>query len=318
MKNNSPLYIGILTFVTIVSFILGFLYLQDISINKSKFTFTVIFESVQGLNDGDNVSMLGKRLGKVSKIKFMGQKIAVELSIDDEFNFNIPIDSEIEVKSEGLLGEKYVSINPGKSTNEFISAGETVAGKREYDFSEITPGIIPMTQDLGVFARRLKATLNEAQKNNIQNTLRNVESLTSNIDSISYSIEKTISKQQFKEIKSIIEDLSQSGKTLRETSKLVNLKIKEDLEKIDTFLEQLVIFSKSSNQIIDSFEISALKIDTVLNKLNNGQGTAALLLNDNSVYLSLDSLIQDVRYTIADFNDNPGKYIKAYLKSKKK
>ena len=80
---------------------------------------------------------------------------------------------------------------------------------------------------------------------------------------------------------------------------------------------QLVIFSKSSNQIIDSFEISALKIDTVLNKLNNGQGTAALLLNDNSVYLSLDSLIQDVRYTIADFNDNPGKYIKAYLKSKK-
>ena len=162
MKNNSPLYIGILTFVTIVSFILGFLYLQDISINKSKFTFTVIFESVQGLNDGDNVSMLGKRLGKVSKIKFMGQKIAVELSIDDEFNFNIPIDSEIEVKSEGLLGEKYVSINPGKSTNEFISAGETVAGKREYDFSEITPGIIPMTQDLGVFARRLKATLNEA------------------------------------------------------------------------------------------------------------------------------------------------------------
>ena len=69
------------------------------------------------------------------------------------------------------------------------------------------------------------------QKNNIQNTLRNVESLTSNIDSISYAIEKTISQQQFKEIKSTIEDLSQSGKALRETSQLVNLKIKEDLEK---------------------------------------------------------------------------------------
>ena len=318
MKNNSPLYIGILTFVTIVSFILGFLYLQDISINKSKFTFTVIFDSVQGLNDGDNVSMLGKRLGKVSKIKFMGQKIAVELSIDDEFNFNIPIDSEIEVKSEGLLGEKYVSINPGKSTNEFISAGETVAGKREYDFSEITPGIIPMTQDLGVFARRLKATLNEAQKNNIQNTLRNVESLTSNIDSISYAIENAISEKEFNDIKNMIENLSQSGQELREISQLVNTKVKDDLEKIDIFLEKLLVFSESSNEIIKSFEISALKIDSVFNKLNNGNGTAALFLNDNSVYLSLDSLIKDARNVVTDFNDNPGKYIKAYFKSKKK
>tara|TARA_Y100001978_G_scaffold24671_1_gene21068 strand:+ start:1485 stop:2441 length:957 start_codon:yes stop_codon:yes gene_type:complete len=318
MKNNSPLYIGVLTFVTIVSFILGFLYLQDISINKSKFTFTVIFDSVQGLNDGDNVSMLGKRLGKVSKIKFMGQKIAVELSIDDEFNFNIPIDSEIEVKSEGLLGEKYVSINPGKSTNEFISAGETVAGKREYDFSEITPGIIPMTQDLGVFARRLKATLNEAQKNNIQNTLRNVESLTSNIDSISYAIENAISEKESNDIKNMIENLSQSGQELREISQLVNTKVKEDLEKIDIFLEKLVVFSESSNEIIKSFEVSALKIDSVLNKLNNGNGTAALLLNDNSIYLSLDSLIKDARNVVTDFNDNPGKYIKAYFKSKKK
>ena len=92
MKKTNPLYIGLITSITIVSFVLGFLFLQDISLNQSKFTFTVIFDSVQGLNDGDNVSMLGKRLGKVSKIKFMGQKIAVELSIDDEFNFNIPIE----------------------------------------------------------------------------------------------------------------------------------------------------------------------------------------------------------------------------------
>ena len=80
MKKSNPLYIGIITFFTIISFILGFLYLQDISINQSKFTFTVIFDSVQGLNDGDNVSMLGKRLGKVSKINTVkvNEKFKVE------------------------------------------------------------------------------------------------------------------------------------------------------------------------------------------------------------------------------------------------
>ncbi len=175
-----------------------------------------------------------------------------------------------------------------------------------------------MTQDLGVFARRLKATLNEAQKNNIQNTLRNVESLTSNIDSISYAIENAISEKESNDIKNMIENLSQTGQELREISQLVNTKVKEDLEKIDIFLEKLVVFSESSNEIIKSFEVSALKIDSVLNKLNNGNGTAALLLNDNSIYLSLDSLIKDARNVVTDFNDNPGKYIKAYFKSKKK
>ena len=317
MKNNSPLYIGIITFITIVSFIMGFLYLQDISINKSKFTFTVIFDSVQGLNNGDNVTMLGKRLGKVSKIKFMGQKIAVELSIDDEFNFNIPIDSEIEVKSEGLLGEKYVSIKPGISINEFILTGETVSGKREYDFSEITPGIIPMTQDLGAFARRLKATLSEEQKNNIQNTLKNIESLTSNIDSISGNLEKNLSDEELSEIKLFIYNISESGKAIKNISQLLNNKLSNDLNSIDIILEDFKKFSSSSNNIINSLNGSSRKIDSTLNKLNRGNGTAALLLNDNSIYIQLDSLLRDARLVISDFKENPGKYIKAYFKSKK-
>ena len=44
--------------------------------------------------------MLGKRIGKVSRIKFTEQKIAAELSIDMAFVFQIPVDSEIE----GLSG----------------------------------------------------------------------------------------------------------------------------------------------------------------------------------------------------------------------
>tara|TARA_B100000700_G_C14855547_1_gene766076 strand:+ start:37 stop:990 length:954 start_codon:yes stop_codon:yes gene_type:complete len=317
MKKTNPLYIGLITFITIVSFILGFLYLQDISINQSKFTFTVIFDSVQGLNDGDNVTMLGKRLGKVSKIKFMGQKIAVEVSIDDEFNFNIPIDSEIEVKSEGLLGEKYVSIKPGVNINEFISIGETVAGKREYDFSEITPGIIPMTQDLGVFARRLKATLTEVQKNNIQNTLSNIESLTSNIDSISQNIQENINQKEFEDLKKMIDDLSVAGNEIKNISELINKKVSKNLMTIDLILEDFSTFASSSNDLVNSLKITSNKIDSTLNKLNYGDGTVALLLNDNSIYLNIDSLIKETRSIITDFNENPSKYIKAYFKSKK-
>ena len=64
--------------------------------------------------------------------------------------------------------------------------------KENMIFQKITPGIVPMTQDLGAFARRLKATLNEAQKTNIQNSLKNIESITFSLDSLLENIQSIL------------------------------------------------------------------------------------------------------------------------------
>ena len=188
MNVSKLFWIGITISFSIVVSVLGLLYLQDISFNKASLKFTVMFDNVQGLNDGDKVNMLGKRIGKVSSAKIMGNRIAVEVSIDENFSFNIPIDSRIEVKSDGLMGAKFVSIEPGLNTNKSIQNGEVVEGTRELDFTEITPGIMPITQDLAVFSRRLKALLGENQKDDIRNTLSNVQSLTNELDSILHDI----------------------------------------------------------------------------------------------------------------------------------
>ena len=53
---------------------------------------------------------------------------------------------KIEIKSEGLIGSKFISITPGLNRKDFILPGSTVEGIREVDFSEITPDILPLTQ----------------------------------------------------------------------------------------------------------------------------------------------------------------------------
>mgnify|MGYP001441771028 CR=1 FL=1 len=176
MKISRLFWIGLIFVLSGVAFVGGLLYIQDIAIRKSNYTFTVLFENVQGLHVGDQVDMLGKKIGKVTQTHFRAQKIAVELTIDNRFSFNIPIDSEIEVKSEGLLGSKYISITPGYNLKDYIPPGATVEGRREFDISEITPGIVPMTQDLSAFARQLRATLGEEEKDKIRLTIKNIES----------------------------------------------------------------------------------------------------------------------------------------------
>ena len=159
MRASRLFWIGLIISSSIIVFIFGLLYLQDISLNKASLRFTVMFDNVQGLNDGDNVSMLGKRIGKVSATKIMGNRIAVEISINQNFSFNIPIDSRIEVKSDGLIGSKFIAIEPGSNLKKNISNGEVVEGTREVDFTEITPGIMPITQDLAVFTRRFSTSI---------------------------------------------------------------------------------------------------------------------------------------------------------------
>ena len=48
-------WIGLIFVLSIVAFVSGLLFIQDISIKKSNYTFTVLFENVQGLHVGDQV-----------------------------------------------------------------------------------------------------------------------------------------------------------------------------------------------------------------------------------------------------------------------
>ena len=80
MRLSNLFWIGLVISTSIIVFVFGLLYLQDISLNKPSLRFTVMFDNVQGLNDGDNVSMLGKRIGKVSAAKIMGNRVAVQLA----------------------------------------------------------------------------------------------------------------------------------------------------------------------------------------------------------------------------------------------
>ena len=317
MKFSKLFWMGVLIFVLTGLFIFGIMYVQDITLKKSNYSFTVIFANVQGLNEGDDVNMLGKRIGKVSRAKIIGQKIAVELSIDNSFAFKIPVDSKIEVKSEGLMGSKYVSINPGVNDKKYILAGETVEGQREYDFSEITPGIVPITQDIGVFARRLKATLGEEEKDRIRNTILNIESLTSELDAFVKGYRDVLSKSERDDLSDIVSNLKMASESIKE-------KVDNDLSQIlsgfknvsdqSEDLKQAIINLKSSSESLNS---SSKKFENILAKIDSGEGTLGKMVNDPGLYDNLNVLSQDAQELVKDFKDNPTKYMKAYWKGRK-
>ena len=314
MKISRLFWIGLIFVLSGVAFVVGLLYIQDISIKKSKYTFTVLFENVQGLHVGDQVDMLGKKIGKVTKTRFMAQKIAVELAIDNSFSFSIPIDSKIEVKSECIIGSKYISITPGYNRKDYILPGTIVEGLREFDLTEITPDIVPMTQDLSAFARQLKAILGKEEGDKIRLTIKNIESFTAQLDSLISAKDKNNFQTTMKNLRDVTAELKEGiNKELGKLDGMLN-NFKSVTDKSDELSTTISELRKSS----ESFSSATQKLDMLLTKMENGEGTLGKLVNNDTLHESMNSLVNEVKTLVQDFKENPTKYMKAYWKGKKK
>lgn len=81
------------------------------------------FSSVQGLRQGSNVQMLGIDIGRVEKLT-MDQKdqlAVVEFRVKK--GIKIYDDAIASIKTEGLIGDRYVSIDPGGGSDEILKPG---------------------------------------------------------------------------------------------------------------------------------------------------------------------------------------------------
>ena len=114
------LKIGILFFLFLI-FIL-FLY-KNINDNDSV-PFVASFKYIEGINKNSEVQIAGIKIGYVNKITISKDVITINGLIDRVYN--IPEDSILKIKSDGIFGKKALSIEPGfgeyfdKSKNQYV------------------------------------------------------------------------------------------------------------------------------------------------------------------------------------------------------
>ena len=86
---------------------------------------TAHFQNIAGLREKAQVTMAGVQVGRVTRITLDPQSFEarVELTIRPEFD-NIPTDSSASILTSGLLGEKYVGLEPGGSPDSLQPGDE--------------------------------------------------------------------------------------------------------------------------------------------------------------------------------------------------
>lgn len=78
------------------------------------FTISADFDNIGNLKVNAPVSMAGVRIGRVNGIELNPDTYQAEVRMDISGEYNrIPVDSSASINTEGLLGEQFVSLEPG-------------------------------------------------------------------------------------------------------------------------------------------------------------------------------------------------------------
>ncbi len=142
------------------------------SLFRSNYSVRADFANVSGLNEGADVRVGGIRKGAVKSIslpKRPDEKIVVLMDLAKETQSIVKLDSVAAIKSEGMLGDKYIEVSFGTVNAAQLKGGETIGSQPPIDVSDL-------------FAKTNQIL------DTTQGALENIQGATANINEISLKI----------------------------------------------------------------------------------------------------------------------------------
>ncbi len=141
MKKNSAnkIKLGIFVSLGLVVLILAIYYIGEKQLLfQSTFRLTGVFTDVGGLQPGNNVRLSGISIGTVESISLISDTtVRVEIVIDESSRKFIKKDAVATIGSEGLIGNKFLVINPGTGGKKSIENDDVIQTAQPIDVDDI-------------------------------------------------------------------------------------------------------------------------------------------------------------------------------------
>lgn len=108
--------------------------------NSGYYRVNAIFTNVAGLKVGAPVEIAGVRIGEVRSVTLADTEALVTMQILNEVKLRE--DDMPQIRTKGIIGDKYVRISPGGSTEYVEAEGELVDTESAVEFEEIIGKIV--------------------------------------------------------------------------------------------------------------------------------------------------------------------------------
>lgn len=198
-KEKFKIRLGLFVVGGLVLFMLAlFIIGKQKNLFDSVITVSTTFYNVSGLQVGNNVRFSGINVGTVDKISIINDStVNVDMLIKTSVQKFIKDDSEIAIGSEGLIGDKLLSISQGSTNAPMVKDGQSLVSSEPVE----TDAIIESLEATAINAEIISMELSEIMQNinngkgtlgrlikdttiaeNLSKTMDNIESSSEGLD----------------------------------------------------------------------------------------------------------------------------------------
>lgn len=263
--------------VVIVGSLIAFMSLQvseDPSyLGRSKKAWFLL-KNAGGLVKNSAIRSAGIPVGTISDITLQDGQARVDITVKSDVH--LAVSAAVEIRAQGILGDKHVEINPG------------------------TPGDPPLPDGAQI--------LNVKDKGSLDNLVGEVSEISSSLKTVSEALKESITQDGTRKhimgrIVSNIEKLTGDIAQMTGENKEKIGEIVDEVHDVTSTLSNLVNdegedgFKKSWKKAVASLARldSVMKnVDEISGKINRGEGTIGKLINDESTVDNLNSTIEGI------------------------
>jgi phospholipid/cholesterol/gamma-HCH transport system substrate-binding protein len=157
------LRIGLFVVISLVVF-LGVIYLLGARARyfERKYDLHADFTEVSGLIEGATVRLAGVQIGRVTEVVLspeVGGKVRVTLTVARQFSERIRGDSEAQIVTQGLLGDKLVEISQGTPATAPLKAGDVLKTKDPVEMGRMFSAGAGLVTTISRLADQLQASI---------------------------------------------------------------------------------------------------------------------------------------------------------------
>lgn len=246
----------------------------------STFNLTAQFKSAGGLKEGNNIRFSGINVGTINTITLKDSFVIVDMVIQRKVQKFIKTDATAIIGSDGLMGDKVLTINPGSASQTSVKDGDRIMTKKAIDMDDIMASLKTNVDNAGIITAQLADfTFKMNNGNGILSKVISDETLSGSLQATLTNLQNT--SKQFSQFSTAMN--SGNGALSLVSDEALSNNIRQTVTNLQTTSDQFAQFSA---------------------KMNNGNGTLSRLVTDEKTGKTLDSTMYNIQQATKKLDEN--------------
>ena len=316
---KAELKIGVIGIFSIFLLIWGISFLKGNNIFENSNEYYSIYKNIDGLESSAPVRINGLTVGNVTEIYFHPNSsgdIIVKFTLNNDIKF--PRNSIAKIYNSDIMGTKAVKLIYGNS-NIFASTGDTLYSEIEDGLKdEVNKQVLPLKNkaeelisSIDSVMTVITTVLDKDARESLSSSLRSLNRTFSTMELAMERLDSVIYKNDIR-VSNIIQNVESITTNLHNNNDFIARTLK-NFEAISDSIAKSNIKST-----INNLDKSLADFDKILQKIEKGEGTIGLLLNDKEMYNNLTSASNQLDLLIEDMKKYPKRYLTFSLLGGKK